>query len=61
MRKKKKYSISVTFPLTMWVEVRALSPEEAIEKARNKAIKAPIEDWGDDFSQSEFDIVEVED
>ena len=52
-----KYKIAVTLPLTLWVKTEADSPEEAIEKARQEALRTPTEEWGDDFSLAEFDIV----
>lgn len=53
----KKYKIAVTLPLTLWVEVDATSEEDAIEKAKDIALKTPTEDWGDDFSTASYDIV----
>ncbi len=54
---KRKYSIAVTLPLTLWVEVEATDDQQALKKARKIALKTPYKDWGDDFSSAEFDIV----
>ncbi len=53
---KRKYSIAVTLPLTLWVEVEATDDQQALEKARKIASKTPYKDWGDDFSTAEFNI-----
>ena len=55
---KKKFNVAITLPLTLWVEVEAENDDEAIEKAREIALKTPYEEWGDDFSTAEADIVE---
>ena len=53
-----KYNVAVTLPLTLWVEVDAENPEDAIDKARLEALYTPYEDWGDDFSYATLEIVE---
>ena len=53
-----RYQVAVTLPLTLWVEVKAGSREEALEKARERALHTPYGDWGDDFSTATFDIVQ---
>lgn len=55
---KKKFNVAITLPLTLWVEVEAENDDEAIEKAKEIALKTPYEEWGDDFSTAEADIVE---
>ena len=55
---KKKFNVAITLPLTLWVEVEAENDDEAIEKARDMALKVPYDEWGDDFSTAEADIVE---
>lgn len=54
---KKKYNVSVTLPLTLWVETEAETEEQAIENAREKALKTPYEEWGDDFSTATLEIM----
>ena len=54
---KKHFNIAVTLPLTLWVEVEAEDENEAIEQAKEIALGTPYEDWGDDFSTAEYDIV----
>ena len=54
---KKHFNVAVTLPLTLWVEVEAENEDEAIEQAREIALKTPTEEWGDDFSTAQFDIV----
>lgn len=58
MPKKTTYNIAVTLPITLWLTVKASSRDEAIEKAKEKALNTPYEEWGDDFSNAELDIVE---
>ena len=53
-----KYNVAVTLPLTLWVEVEADSPEDAIEKARLEALYTPYTFWNDDFSNAELEIVD---
>ena len=52
-----KFNIAVTLPLTLWVEVEAETPEQAMEAAKDIALHTPYEDWEDDFSTASFDIV----
>lgn len=54
---KRKYSIAVTLPLTLRVEVKTTDDQQAIEKARRIALKTPYKDWGNDFSTAKFNIV----
>ena len=56
----KKYLIAVTLPLTLWVEVEADDDTEALEKARHEAMHTPYEEWGDDMSTIQTDIVNKE-
>ena len=54
---KKKFNIAVTLPLTLWVEVEAENDQQALEKAKEIALKTPYENWGDDFSTVQMDIL----
>lgn len=53
----KKFNVAVTLPLTLWVEVEASSEQEALEMAKEEAVKTPISEWGDDCSNLELEIV----
>lgn len=53
----KKFSVAVTLPLSLWVDVRARDEEQAREKALKTALNTPYEEWGDDFSTASADIV----
>ena len=55
---KRKYTVGVTLPLSLCLEIKATSEEEAKEKAKKIALKTPYEQWGDDFSYAEFNILE---
>lgn len=55
---KKKFNVAVTLPLTLWVEVEAENNDEAIEKAKEVALKTPYAEWGDDFSTATAEVVE---
>lgn len=55
---KNRYTVAVTLPLTLWVpDIEATTKEEALAKAKETALKTPYEDWGDDVSTMQFDIV----
>ena len=51
------YQVAVTLPLTLWVEVWAHSAEDAIEKAKQIAEDEPYQNWGDDLSTMQAEIV----
>ena len=53
----KNYQISVTLPLTLLIETQASSREEAIRKAREEALAAPDNQWNDDMSKAQYDIM----
>ena len=57
VRETKHYNVAVTLPLTLWVEVDAISEEDAREQAKEIALKTPYKEWGDDFSYATLDIV----
>jgi len=52
-----KYNVAVYLPLSLWLEIEAGNEDEAIAKAKAMALATPYEEWGDDFSNAEFEIV----
>lgn len=52
-----RFTIAVTLPLTLWVEVWASDEQEAMEKAHVVADETPLSEWGDDMSTMQFDLV----
>ena len=54
---EERFQVAVTLPLTLWVEVYAPSEAEALEKAREIASNVPYQNWGDDISTMEAEIV----
>lgn len=53
-----KFTFAVTLPLTLWVpDIEAADEAEAREKARQIALETPNEEWGDDMSTLEIDLV----
>lgn len=55
---KKKFKVAVTLPLTLLLEVEAEDEIDAIDKARPIALYTPTEQWGDDFSNATFDVID---
>lgn len=56
-----KFTFAVTLPLTLWVpDIEASDEAEAREKARQIAYETPNNEWGDDMSTLEIDLVEPE-
>ncbi len=54
------YTVGVTLPIFLCLEIEADSEQEAIDKARKQAIDTPTKQWGDDFSYAEFNILETD-
>ena len=42
---KKKYNVSITQSLTLWVQVEAENDDEAIKQAMGIAMNTPYEGW----------------
>ena len=59
--KKKTYTMAVTLPLTLWVEVKANDEAEARTLALDEALNTPYPNWGDDFSTANCDVVKIDD
>lgn len=54
---EERFQVAVTLPLTLWVEVYAPSEAEALEKAREIASNVPYQNWGDDLSTLQLEII----
>ncbi len=54
---EERFRVAVTLPLALWVEVYAPSEAEALEKAREIASNVPYQNWGDNISTMEAEIV----
>lgn len=55
---KKTYTIAVTLPLSLWVEVQANNEAEARTLALNEAQNTKLTEWSSDTTP-ETDIVKV--
>jgi len=57
---KKNYTFAITLPLSLLVTVDAEDEAEARTKALETALETPTNEWGDDFSTVDCDLVKSE-
>ena len=56
---KKKYNVSITKPLTLWVQVEAENNDEAIKQAMEIAMNTPYEGWVHGLSPAKVEVTEA--
>lgn len=56
---KKKYNVSITKPLTLWVQVEAENDDEAIKQAMGIAMNTPYEEWVHGLSPARVEVTEA--
>ena len=56
---KKKYNVSITKPLTLWVQVEAENNDEAIKQAMRIAMNTPYEGWVHGLSPARVEVTEA--
>ena len=56
---KKKYNVSITKPLTLWVQVEAENDDEAIKQAMEIAMNTPSEGWVHGLSPAKVEVTEA--
>lgn len=54
----KIYKVGVTLPVSICLEVICETEEEAIDIAKDMAMKEPWNEWDDDFSKAKVEILE---
>lgn len=56
---KKKYNVSITKPLTLWVQVEAENDDEAIKQAMGIAMNTSYEGWVHGLSPAKVEVTEA--
>ena len=56
---KKKYNVSISKPLTLWVQVEAENDDEAIKQAMGIAMNTPYEGWVHGLSPARVEVTEA--
>ena len=56
---KKKYNVSITQSLTLWVQVEAENDDEAIKQAMGIAMNTPYEGWVYGLSPARVEVTEA--
>lgn len=57
MEKERTYTIEITETLQRQVEIKANSPQEALEKAKEKYREEEIVLGGEDFVENDFQVL----
>ena len=59
MDKPKIYKVGVYLPISICIEVVATNEDDAIESAKDQALRANLSEWNDDFSRATAEILET--